>query len=93
MSKHLNFENSSSEIFDDLVNQVIDAIDNKEYDSIIWVEDVARKYACDDGSEFYSEYVPRILEKVSTKKRMDLDRIRKRMKDKIKITGGLSYGE
>jgi hypothetical protein len=94
MSKHLDLEISSSNIFVDLVNEVIDAIDNNEYDSVIWLEkDIVMKCGCDSESEFFSEYVPSILEHVSTKKRMDLEKVRKRMKGKISIMGGLSYGE
>jgi hypothetical protein len=94
MSKHLDLETTTSKIFDDLVNQVIDALDNNEYDSVIWLEkDIVMKCGCDSESEFLSDYVPSILENVSSKKRIDLEKVRKHMKDKMRIKGGLSYGE
>lgn len=89
MSNLLDLETSSSKYFDDLVNQVIDAIDNNEYDSVIWLEkDIVMKSSCDSESEFFSEYVSSILEHVSTKKRMDLEKVRKLTKGKIRIMGG-----
>ncbi|MDN5845186.1 MAG: hypothetical protein L0H53_02805 [Candidatus Nitrosocosmicus sp.] len=94
MNKHLNSEGSSSKIFDDLVSQVIDAIDNDEFEPVVWVEkDIVMKCGCNGELEFFSEYVPRVLEKVSAERRTDLEAIRDRLKDKIRIRGGLSYGE